>query len=221
VRSELKALFPSGVTGAELAGESAQAEPLFPEEQAHIARAVDKRQREYALGRTCARRALRELGVPAAALPSNPDRSVRWPDQAWGSITHADRLCAAVAARRERLAGVGIDAELRARVAPKLWPQIATEREISWLRAARDARDADERATLLFSAKEAFYKAQFCVSRSFVGFHEVELEFSADSFCVRLCNEVGNGVFARGREFSGRFVFLDEHVVTGLAIAPT
>jgi 4'-phosphopantetheinyl transferase EntD len=142
---------------------------------------------------------------------------VRWPEQVWGSITHADGLCAAVAARRAELAGIGIDAELRGRVTPKLWAHIASAREIAWFEAARDAALANERATLLFSAKEAFYKAQFCLTRSFVGFHEVEVEFADQNFCVRLQNDIGE-VLERGREFCGRYVLLPGHAVTGLSI---
>jgi 4'-phosphopantetheinyl transferase EntD len=220
VRAELKALFPEVVVGAELA-RFEEAEPLFREEEAYVERAVGTRRQEYAAGRTCARRALAALGLPPGPLPSNGDRSVRWPEQVWGSITHADGLCAAVAARRDDLAGIGIDAELRGRVAPKLWSHIASAREIAWFEEPRDAALANERATLLFSAKEAFYKAQFCVSRSFVGFHEVEVEFSDDSFRVLLQNEIG-GVFEQGDKFYGRYVLLAGHAVTGLCIpAPT
>lgn len=217
MRTELKALFPEGVAGAELS-RFEDAEPLFHEELAYVERAVDKRRQEYALGRTCARRALALLGLPPQPLPANSDRSVRWPEQVWGSITHAEGLCAAVAARRGDLAGIGIDAEVRGRVTPKLWSHIASPREIAWFESARDAALANERATLLFSAKEAFYKAQFCVTRTFVGFHEVELEFSDDAFCVRLRNDIG-GAFEAGSEFVGRYALLSGHAVTGLCIA--
>jgi 4'-phosphopantetheinyl transferase EntD len=218
VRPELRALFPRAIAGAELARDE-DAEPLFAEEEACVARAVEKRKREYALGRTCARRALAELGLPRVPLPSNADRSVRWPAEVWGSITHADGFCAAVAARRTDVAGIGIDAEVRARVTPKLWSHIASPREIAWFEHAGDAAAANERATLLFSAKEAFYKAQFCLSQSFVGFHEVELEFGTASFCVRLQNDIGD-VFRAGAEFTGSFTLLAQHVVTALTINP-
>lgn len=230
MRDELKALFPEHVHGVEvlLARGTAgfdqlalhDAEPLFPEELASIARAVDKRKHEFALGRTCARRALAALGLPAQALLANADRSVRWPAAAWGSITHTEGMCAAVAARREHLRGLGIDAEVRGRVNDKLWSHIATEREIAWFRAAASEREASERATLLFSAKEAFYKAQFCVSQTFVGFHEVELSFDADgAFEVTLQNDIATA-FARDSVFRGRYAQLGDHVVTGLVIGP-
>src|SRR5262245_52443619 len=115
MRTEIKALFPAFVRGAEL-HDPALAEPLFPAEEEHIARAVDKRKREFALGRTCARRALLALGVPAGALPAEKERSVSWPDAAWGSITHTQGFCAAVAALRSDVRGIGIDAEQKERV---------------------------------------------------------------------------------------------------------
>jgi 4'-phosphopantetheinyl transferase EntD len=96
---------------------------------------------------------------------------------------------------------------------------VASEREIAWFRAASSTEEAAERATLLFSAKEAFYKAQYCVSRSFVGFHEVELCFDAHgSFQVTLQNEIGTS-FRAGATFRGRYVQLAAHVVTGVVIA--
>lgn len=221
---QLKALFPGSVelyaTSPEADLQPEPDDPLFPEEVEHVARAVPKRLREFALGRACARRAIAALGLPAAPLPANEDRSVRWPDAVWGSITHTEGLCAAVAARRDALRGLGIDAEVRGRVTEKLWDHIASSAEIRWFRAAPDASTAAERATLLFSAKEAFYKAQYCVTRTYVGFHEVELRFEGDGeFRVVLQNDIADR-FARGTTFLGRYVQLAGHVVTGLVIEP-
>jgi 4'-phosphopantetheinyl transferase EntD len=210
-------LFPAHVRYAELSAESAH-EPLFAEEADYVARAVDKRKREFALGRTCARRALAGLGIAPQPLIANADRSVRWPAEAWGSITHAEGFYAAVAALRSDLRGIGIDAEQRGRVQEKLWSHVASAREIAWFRAAGSERAAAERATLLFSAKEAFYKAQYCVSATFVGFHEVEVEFDeAGEFVVTVVSDIAR-FFARGQRFAGRYAQLSEHVVTGLAI---
>lgn len=128
MRPEVRALFPSYVEGEELSSAD-QAEPLHPDEETHVARAVDKRRVEFALGRTCARRVLARLGISAPVLAAQSDRSVAWPAAAWGSITHADGYCAAVAALRSEVRGLGIDAELKTRVQEKLWKQIASERE--------------------------------------------------------------------------------------------
>jgi 4'-phosphopantetheinyl transferase EntD len=219
LRREIAELFPPRIRGAECSRPE-EAEPLFPEEEASITRAVEKRRNEFALGRTAAREALGALGIPRGALPQNADRSVAWPDSAWGSITHTDGLCAAVAARREHAAGVGLDAELKDRVTARLWHMIATERECASLSAPTDEPKQLLRAALLFSAKEAFYKAQFCVSRSWVGFHDVETDFDDQGgFAVRLLKSVGEH-FAEGTLFTGRFAVLERHVVTGLVISP-
>jgi 4'-phosphopantetheinyl transferase EntD len=215
--SELFArLYPLDVVGVELS-DPARAEPLYAEEEAVVARAVEKRRVEFALGRTAARHALAQLEVPVGPLLQNKDRSVQWPETAWGSITHADGICAAVATLRTSHAGIGIDAELRGRVKRELWGHIATEREQAWLDEG-DSEEAAARATLLFSAKEAFYKAQFCASRGWVGFHDAELRFDDDAnFEVELLIDVGI-TFRRGQRFLGRWGLLPGHVVTGLVI---
>jgi 4'-phosphopantetheinyl transferase EntD len=216
MRPEVRALFPACVEGEELTSPH-DAEPLHADEEAHVARAVDKRRLEFALGRTCARRALSRLGVNAPVLASNPDRSVAWPEAAWGSITHADEYCAAIAALRCDVRGLGIDAEVRTRVHEKLWKTIASEREIAWLRSAGEEASL-LRAALLFSAKESFYKAQYCVTRAWVGFHDVHLNVLDDgTFSVELLVDVAS-IFAKGTLFTGRHVTLPDHVVTGLVI---
>lgn len=219
MRPELLGFFSDVVAFAELP-QSAPTDPLFPEERTAIEKAVDKRKREFELGRTCARRALTQLGIAPRALPMNADRSVTWPSEAWGTITHADNFYAAAAVLRKHARGIGIDAEVRARVAPHLWSHIASEREIAWFRKAPNAQQANERATLLFSAKESFYKAQFCASRAWVGFHDAELWFDdAGNFEVELLIDAGDA-YARGARFRGRYLLLQQHVLTQLIVAP-
>lgn len=216
---ELFRLFPSTVRVVELSDPDL-AEPLHPEEEPAVARAIEKRRVEFALGRTAARKALAALGMPQVALPANPDRSVAWPEAVWGSITHAERICAAVACRRSDHAGIGIDAEVSGRVQQNLWSHIATDREIAWFDQAGDALEAARRATLLFSAKEAFYKAQFCVSRAWVGFHDAEMRLDASGgFEVELLVDVAES-FARGQRFVGRYALTERHVLTGMTLDP-
>ena len=215
--AELRGLFPSSVRVIELS-DPARAEPLYPVEQAAIVRAVDKRKIEFALGRTAARKALAELVVAPGPLPHNDDRSVAWPDAAWGSITHADGICAAVATLRRDHAGIGIDAEVRGRVRPELWDHVAGPAEIGWFEAAGSTAQAAERATLLFSAKETFYKAQFCVSRAWVGFHDVILTIDeSHGFTVELLVDVADA-FRRGQRFTGTWAYSDQHALTGMVL---
>lgn len=217
--AEVVRLFPSTVRVVELSDPDL-AEPLYPEEERAVARAVEKRKVEFALGRTAARKALRALGLPPVALPPNPDRSVAWPEGVCGSITHAERICAAVAALLSDHAGLGIDAEVNGRVQRNLWTHVATAREIAWFEAAPDEAEAARRATLLFSAKEAFYKAQFCISHAWVGFHDAELSFDeSGNFEVELLKDVA-GSFALGQRFTGQYRISKEHVLTSVVLPP-
>lgn len=219
MRDEVRTLFPAGVAGSELF-DPAHAEALWPEEEAAVERAIDKRRTEFALGRTCARRALAALGVPMGALPQNPDRSVAWPAGFVGSITHADGYVAAVAASSASLSGVGIDAELKHRVQPRLWSHIATEPEREWLSEPADEPARLLRASLLFSAKESFYKAQYCVSRAWVGFHDVHFQAGSrdGEHQIALIQDIA-GLAPRGTCFVGRSRIVGEHVITACAIA--
>lgn len=189
---------------------------LLPEETGTLARAVPRRRREFAAGRVCARRALERLGRPAAPIPANADRSPRWPDGVTGSIAHAGGLCVAAVASVAPSAvfrALGIDVEPAGPLEASLLPWIATAAERPWCAAPDHAR-------LLFSAKEAFYKAQYGVSRTLIGFHDVVLRFdlAAGAFEAVLQRPVTG--FAEGARFVGRFARLGPWLVTAVRIPP-
>lgn len=121
-------------------------------ETATILRAVEKRQREFRSGRNLARQVLAELGYPGVALPSDQRRKPRWPDGLRGSITHCDDLAIAVAGRG--LGGVGVDVE------PATNLPSAVDRHVMTT-ADREAAVTVPPIwpTVVFCAKEAFYKA--------------------------------------------------------------
>jgi 4'-phosphopantetheinyl transferase EntD len=96
----------------------------------------------------------------------------------------------------------------------RLWKQIASEAEIAYFRAG----DELLRAALLFSAKETFYKAQFCVSESWVGFHDAHVALDErGAFELELLVDVG-AFFRKGARFAGMYCVLEGHVVTGMVI---
>jgi len=215
MRAELLALFPPGVAGAELTCLE-QAEPLLAEERAGLDRAAPRRLREFAAGRHCAREALAALGEPRAPLPRRADRRPEWPPGIVGSISHSSDYCAAVVARRTTCAGLGFDAEEWGRVTPELWRRIATPPELAWLRARAD--DAARCATLLFSAKEAFFKAQYALSQSFVGFQHAAFQPARDgAFEIALLREVP-GVGRAGDRFAGRTASCARRCYTGICL---
>jgi enterobactin synthetase component D len=213
LRPELLALFPAGVVGAELLCLE-EAEELRAEERESLRGAAPRRLREFAAGRHCAREALAGLGLAGVAVPRRADRRPAWPAGVVGSISHSGGYCAAVVARRSGCSGLGFDAERWGRVTPALWRRIATAPEVAWLRGL--GGDADRAATLLFSAKEAFYKAQYARSERFVGFADAAFHPGGDGgFEIELLVEVP-GLGSPGERFPGRATGCAERCYAGV-----
>ena len=77
----IEKILPDAVASSEAFDDPPDA-VLFPEEEALISRAVEKRRREFRTVRHCARRALGELGLPPVAVLSG-ERRERYGHQAW------------------------------------------------------------------------------------------------------------------------------------------
>ncbi|MEM6941124.1 MAG: 4'-phosphopantetheinyl transferase superfamily protein [Pseudomonadota bacterium] len=182
--------------------------PLYPIEAAHVAKATRKRRLEFAAGRAAARAALAELGRAAAPLPASPDRSPVWPLGTYGSISHTDRLCAAVATTSR--IGIGIDLEDAHPLAEDIMPMICTDKEQEMIRGPESAR----LAKLIFSAKEAAYKAQYPVSKTLIGFDclQVTLNLVSQAFEAQFLRAVPG--FCMGDTLHGRYAWIGDHVVS-------
>jgi 4'-phosphopantetheinyl transferase EntD len=173
VSTLIESLCPPGVVAAELRGPGNPA-LLHPEEAQHIGRAIAKRAQEFAAGRHCAHLALERLGVPAAPLRVAPDRRPLWPPGIVGSITHTEGFCAAAAGRTGRLTALGIDTEHAAAVSFELRPSICTPAELAWIEGLPPEQRSSA-ATLIFCAKEAFYKCQYPGTLQWVSFQDLEV----------------------------------------------
>jgi 4'-phosphopantetheinyl transferase EntD len=169
----IASLVPAGVAVADARG-PLPGEALLPEEEALVARAVQKRRAEFTTVRTCARIALAELGVPAAPLLSGPKREPLWPAGIVGSLTHCDGYRAAAVARADTLASIGIDAEPHAALPDGILPRVSLPAEQAHLRTLPAGVHWDR---LLFSAKESVYKTWFPLARRWLGFEEAAVEF--------------------------------------------
>jgi 4'-phosphopantetheinyl transferase EntD len=187
-------------------GLDARETALLPVERAAISRAVPSRRREFARGRACARAALAALGLDPVAVPVGPDREPLWPEGVVGSITHAGDRVAAVVASTSGLAAIGIDVEARRPMAPDVRARVML---------AEDRVDVGEAGPLVvFSAKEAVFKALFPGTRVWMGFDAVMLEEDAES--GRLwARPSGRSPAAPGVEdLSGAYRVTDEWVTT-------
>ena len=92
-----------------------------------------------------------------------------------GSLSHTGDLCLAAVARSSDFIGLGVDIEHRGRVSRDLWPVIFSSAEIRGIEAEREGM-ADLLASVLFGAKEAYFKFQFPIWAEWLDFLEVEAE---------------------------------------------
>jgi 4'-phosphopantetheinyl transferase EntD len=209
----VESLFGPGVCVAEAVPELVD-DRLFPAEYEYIRRAAPRRRAEFGVARLCARRALAELGVGPVPIVPGPDRAPEWPPGVAGSISHTDGLCAAAVARVPAVRALGLDLEALRPVEPATIDRVLTAHERAWLERQPEV-ERQRLALMLFSAKEAFYKCQYAVTREFLDFREVEVDpdVEARTFEVRV---VRPGWPADAARASGRFAFTDRLVACGV-----
>jgi enterobactin synthetase component D len=164
--------------------------PILPEEQALIARAVDRRRREFATGRWLAREGLRNFGLPDRPILMGRLRNPLWPQCVIGTISHDGDLCA-VALRRKGIGpvrGIGMDLV-------SLSQQVGTTDELASLFMA-NAGELDSVATLnvpvdpallLFSLKESVIKAMTSQLDGFIDMRAIEIR-TADTFAIHVAD---------------------------------
>jgi 4'-phosphopantetheinyl transferase EntD len=215
----LDAVLPSSVIVVETREDHLDTE-LFPEEELALGRAVDRRRREFVTGRACARKALAELGLPATPVGSGPDGEPLWPPGVVGSITHCEGYRACAVARSSAVLALGIDAGRDAPVSEGVWEDIAHGPEEELRTRAPEARGPHLDA-VLFSAKEAVYKAWFPLERRWLGFDDVLVSVDpAGTFTARLLVAAPERAGVPFKDLAGRWATAGGIVVTAVAVAP-
>ena len=170
------------------------------------------RRAEFLSGRACARKALQALGYRDSPLTADAEGVPEWPEGAVGSITHSRSCCGAVAARAQNYAGLGLDFEQTGRLS-----EAAAKRVVHPMEAAF-ASSHTEGATLLFSLKEAFYKAQFPKWRVRANFQDIALAVDSAAGIAELAH-LNESLGAIAVNANSRFKFRfaqTEHVVLSL-----
>lgn len=182
---------------------------LLPEEAEHLAQMAPVRQIGFASGRHCAHLCQEMLELTIKPVLRR-ERVPHWPNGVVGSITHSDELACAIAS--QSLAGVGVDLEMRERLEEKLFDHLFTPWEQAQIRSSGSLA-----ASVMFSAKEAGYKATYSLGKTFIGFKEAEIHllpenrFSIDYIGPNEVNRVANN----GR---GYWECVGEHVMSFFVI---
>lgn len=217
----IEAILPAAVAVAEARDDAAPAELLGAEAEL-VARAVEKRRREFATGRLCARRALAALGVEAGAIGSGERGEPLWPAGVVGAISHCRGYRGAAVARAAELASLGIDAEPHQPLPDGLLGDVARAEERPALAALAAAAPEVHWDRLLFSAKESVYKAWFPLAKRWLGFEDAVLELDPErrAFTARLLVPGPQLGRAELRWFEGRWLVADGLVLTSVTVPP-
>lgn len=211
LQSALAALIPDGVAAA--SGFAAIEPGAFDyrEEGEPLATAVVARRNEFICGRQCARTALAQVGFTPCALPPDADGLPMWPRGSIASISHSRGLCCAVAAPVGSILSLGLDLEKTTRLSPRAMARVLHPLELN-------AVGGDQViGSLLFSAKEAFFKAQFPHWRAQPNFKDLALQFDVSSkqMSIReIAPHLPAGLREAASQIAFRYHFFGDYVVT-------
>lgn len=176
---------------------------------------VPTRLREFAAGRAAAREALRAINHSPVAIPRAQDRAPVWPAGIVGSITHCDTACLSVVSHIEHWRSIGLDIEDDAPLHREAWPIILTESELTEVERLPRWRRA-RRVKLLFSIKEAVYKAQYPITGEIFDFLTLETHLESNRFLASFSRDVGR--YQKGMAIGGGYFETDKYVISGAQI---
>lgn len=215
----LERILPASVAVAASREDSGGPVP-YPEEEAAVGRAVEKRRREFVTARACARQALSQLGLPPQPIPAGQRGEPLWPAGVVGSITHCAGYRASAVGREVEFATIGIDAELDEPLPEGLLPDIALPEERLWIDRFEEELPGVCWDRLLFSVKESIYKAWFPLARSWLGFEDasVTIDPAGGTFSAHLL--VPGPTLHGGRldGFSGNWLAAGGLVLSAIAL---
>jgi 4'-phosphopantetheinyl transferase EntD len=145
---------------------------LLNEEMASLSFPAIERLRASGAARRVARELMNSMGFAGLPILRSTFGAPIWPAGIVGSMAHDDRIAVAAVGLRRDLDAVGIDIEPVAPLPPDMLELIATPRERLAI--------ADNRlgTKLLFTIKEAVYKAAFPLDHDFLEFHDIEVDLS-------------------------------------------
>ena len=207
----LDPMLPSGMGAFADGIKDPESPSEYPEEEESLANAVSKRRNEFIAGRRCARQALARIGVTPCMLVPDENRVPVWPTGVVGSISHSLGLCCAVAARSSTITCLGVDLEMTTRISEGV-----IERVVHPMEADVVGNDP-MLGSLLFSAKEAFFKAQFLTWGVWPNFSDLafQLDFLAGQLrVVKLANNLPSDLSSAARKMQFHYTFFDNYVLT-------
>lgn len=213
--SFFESLLPPCVRVAEMDPSEGRIWALAAEERAAVSDAVPHRQREFAAGRQLAAGLMDELGLPRVPLIAHADRSPVWPDGVVGSITHCPSRVAVAVVRAADAGGIGIDIEPSTPLPEGLEPLVLTAEEAGQF-IGRPSMEQALRGRLVFSAKEATYKAVYPLTKQVLEFADLAVSWEAGRFVAVLRRAAPP--FRTGTRFAGSWALHHGYIGTAVVL---
>lgn len=186
-------------------------------------KASNGRKREFLAGRICAEELFLKHNLTNIKIQSSKSRAPIWPEGFIGSISHTKFCAVCSLADNKTYSSVGIDIEkliprTRFETISKL---ITTESDQVFL-SKFTGDDLLQVQTILFSGKEALYKAIFPHYLEYFGFQEasiVDIDFNNQLFTLEISSNTTLSKF--NGEYSGEFLMYKDHILTSIKIKNT
>lgn len=193
---------------------------LLGDEVLAIEHVTAARAREFAAGRAAARAAMEQLGHLPRPVLQGPDRAPVWPAGLTGSITHTAQDALAVVTEDPAVRALGLDLEPAQPLDPGLWREVCTDEDLLWLGTLGPSQRGYF-AKLIFSAKEAAYKAQYQITRRLIGFDSMHLapDLENRTFTAELRIDLPN--MPKGTRLDGKFAILGRVFATSVELRDT
>lgn len=209
----LKNLFSSSVAVIETRATAVDASFLSVVERTYLKSVSQNRKREYIAGRFCALKAMESANISPEHILIGEKGEPIWPSNIVGSITHSHGYAAAAVAKKSEVLSLGIDAETDEALSPKVLQRICNDQEQEWVKSLDSSRIQNP-GKILFSAKEATYKAWYPITQEWLGFKEVFIDFHEEknAFTVHIQK---NGPI---REMHGKYTIRKGVIVTAIEI---
>ena len=152
---------------------------LLPEEFRAYASSVIKVRRASGAARIVARELFLRLGHAQRAIPKSASGMPIWPNGIVGSLAHDSEVAVAAMAMRRDFSSLGVDIEPAKALDPDLLDLVTTASE------RQRIQDDPCRGRLLFSVKEAVYKAVYPLDGTFLDHQDVEVSLATGTAMVR------------------------------------
>ena len=158
---------------------------LLPEEIGALATSVVKVRRASGAARILARELLLGFGRTRQAVPNAASGMPIWPDGIVGSLAHDSKIAVAALAKRRDFLSLGLDIEPAEALDPSIFDLVVTAKE------RLEISDGRCGGRLLFSVKEAVYKAVYPLDGIFLDHQDIEVCLTTQTAVVRNGRIVG------------------------------